>query len=63
MKRFVIIAIFSLLLSEVASAGDVIFKIKGSFFYPSDSAFKDIYGGGMVFGVETSTELWKNFEF
>lgn len=62
MKRLAIIAIFSLLLSELAAAGDVIFKIKGSFFYPSDSAFRDIYGGGMVLGVETSTELSKNFE-
>jgi len=51
-----------LLLSEIASAGDVIVKLNGSYFHPSDQAFKDIYSGGVMYGGEVDIGIWKNLE-
>lgn len=39
---------------------DLKIEIKGSYFYPSEQAFKDIYGGGFSFGGEISVEVLKN---
>jgi hypothetical protein len=62
MKRMVVIMAVSLFIKSLAIAGEVQCKIKGSYFYPSDKAFQDIYGGGMMYGVEASTEILKNLE-
>jgi len=62
MKKMISIAAILFLLSGIGYAGDVIFKVKGSYFHPSDTAFKDIYGGGVMYGVEAGAEIWKNLE-
>lgn len=62
MKRLVIIMSISFFMQGLAVAGEVRCKIKGSYFYPSDKAFQDIYGGGMMYGAEASTEILKNLE-
>ena len=34
-----------------AQAGSVVMEVKGNYFYPREKAFKDIYGGGLVYGT------------
>ncbi len=43
-------------------AGSVILEVKGSYFYPTEQAFKDIYGGAMTFGGEISLAIWKQLD-
>lgn len=62
MKKWIVFIILPLLLSGLANAADVRFKVKGSYFQPYDTAFKDIYGGGVMYGVEASTEIWRHLE-
>lgn len=62
MKKWIVLLFFLLLLSGSAIAADVIFKLKGSYFLPCDTAFKDIYGGGMTYGVEFGTEISRHLE-
>jgi hypothetical protein len=62
MKKIVITAAISFLLSGIANAGEVMVKLKGSYFHPLDKAFQDIYGGGIMYGVEASTGILKNLE-
>jgi len=62
MKKLTIIIAISFLLSKIASAGDIIIKVKGSYFYPSDKAFEEIYGGGVMYGGEADIGIWRNLE-
>jgi hypothetical protein len=62
MKKWIFIILFPLVLSTLATAADVTFKVKGSYFYPYDTAFKDIYGSGLMYGVEASTEISRHLE-
>ena len=62
MKKIVALTAISLFLSGFANAGQVLFKLKGSYFSPWDKAFQDIYGGGMIYGIEASTGILKNIE-
>jgi len=62
MRRLGIILAILFFIQGLANAGEVLFKIKGSYFYPSDKSFQDIYGAGLMFGAEASTEILKNFE-
>lgn len=62
MKKWIAILLFILLLSGLATAAEVTFKLKGSYFHPYDTAFKDIYGGGMTYGIEIGTEISRNLE-
>ncbi len=43
-------------------AGSVTMEVKGSYFYPTEQAFKDIYGGGLMYGGEISVGIWKNLD-
>lgn len=62
MKKLVTIIAFPLLLSVIASAGEVMVKLNGSYFHPVDKAFKNIYGGGVMYGGELDIGIWKNLE-
>lgn len=44
---------------------DKIYQIKAgiNYFIPSEKAFKDIYGGGLMFTGELSVSLWRNVDF
>ena len=42
------------------NAGSLILEVKGSYFYPTEGAFQDIYGGGFMYGGEVSLGIWKN---
>jgi len=43
-----------------ASAADVIFEGKVGQFSPTDSNFRGIYGGGLIFGGEARLGIWDN---
>lgn len=52
-----------ILLSGFATAADFSVEMKVHYFSPSEQAFKDIYGGGMMYGAEATVGIWRNFEF
>ena len=63
MRRLTIFGALSLLLLPLpAFSNEVLFKLKGGYFYPSDKDFRHIYGGGLKFGLEISTEVASNLE-
>jgi len=62
MKKLVIIIAVTIFLSAFLSAGDFIVEVKGHYLSPSDKAFRDIYGGGMMYGGEASLGVWKGLE-
>ena len=43
-----------ILLSGLANASDVIVELRAHYLHPSEEAFRDIYGGGMMYGGEIS---------
>ena len=54
MKKSVIIIVSVILLSGLANAADFIVELRAHYLHPSEEAFKDIYGGGMMYGGEIS---------
>lgn len=63
MKKLRILLIFIEFFSGISHASKFTLEIKGSYFSPTEKAFKDIYGGGMTFGGEVSIGLWKKLQF
>jgi hypothetical protein len=61
MKKIIAILIVVLLSSTIATAEGIIFEIKGSYFSPSDKDFRDIYGGGLMYGGELTIGVYKGF--
>lgn len=55
--RKIITTIVLILLPCMMSASGVKFDFKGMFFIPSEQAFKDIYGNGMMYGAEISFKI------
>ncbi len=62
MKKTIFIILAVIFLSVIVYATDITVELQGHYFYPSEKAFKDIYGGGMVVGGEISVGIWRNFE-
>ena len=56
---FLMIIIFA---AVSLNAGAIFIEVKGSYFYPTEQAFKDIYGGGLMYGGEISMGIWKNLD-
>ncbi|MFC2157745.1 OmpW family outer membrane protein [Acidobacteriota bacterium] len=50
--------IVAILLCGTAFAGETGIEVRGLYFSPSEQAFKDIYGGGVSFGLDLSFNLW-----
>ena len=62
MRKLIIIIFTGILLPGIANASDVIVELRAHCLYPSEEAFRDIYGGGMMYGVEVSIGAWKELE-
>ena len=61
--RKVLMFLFVVFIAAVyVHAGSVTFEVKGSFFYPAEKAFKDVYGGGSMYGGEISMGIWNNLD-
>lgn len=62
MKKTLINTVVLLLAATNILTGSVTIEAKGSYFYPMEGAFQDIYGGGLMYGGEVSVGIWKGLE-
>lgn len=60
MKKYIILTATLLLLSVSALAMDTTFMLKGNYFGPTEKEFKEIYGGGLMYGGEVNVGIMKN---
>jgi len=60
-KAFIIISVF-FLFTCLTHAEGIFVEVKGSYFSPTEEAFKDIYGSGIVYGGEFGFVVWRNIE-
>jgi opacity protein-like surface antigen len=58
-KAFGIAAVLLICIGSASAAG-VIIEGKVGYFSPTDSDFKSIYGGGMIYGGEARLGIWNN---
>jgi hypothetical protein len=62
MRKLAAIIITNLCLSGSAIATDITFELKVHYFGPSDQAFQDIYGGGLMYGAEINIRAWESLD-
>jgi len=61
-KRFIICGTGLILLSTVINAAEYRAEISGGYFFPSEKAFRTIYGTGLMFGLDIGRNIWKDME-
>lgn len=59
MKRIITFCLALIFVPGSAVAGDFMVEVRGQYFSPTEQAFKDIYGPGMMFGGKVSVSVWK----
>jgi len=58
-----LIALISILfVAASANAADYMVELKMSYFTPSKQVFKDIYGGGSMYGIKAERSLYKKIK-
>jgi len=62
MKKAILFIILSVTISGVMYAKNIRIEAKARYFIPSEQAFKDIYGSGIMYGGEIGVSIWNNFE-
>lgn len=62
MKKIIIAMITVIFLSGFANAIEILVELKAHYLSPPEQAFKDIYGGGMMYGGEMSIGVWRGLE-
>lgn len=62
MRKIIVMIGVLLFVSGSAHAANIILEFKTQYFSPSDEEFKDIYGGGVMYGGEVSIGVWKGLE-
>jgi hypothetical protein len=62
MKKLILIIISMIFLSGLANALEVIVEVRAHYLHPSEKAFRDIYGGGTMYGGELSIGVWRGLE-
>ena len=62
MKKLIITIVTVIFLSGLANATDIIIELKAHYLHPSEEAFRDIYGGGMMYGGEISIGVWRGLD-
>lgn len=60
MKRLILLFSALHILLGMSYGLNLKIECKGGYFYPSEEAFKDIYGGGFSFGGEISVKVIQN---
>jgi len=60
-QSLIFLTLFIVLWAGV-QAGSVIFEVKASYFVPTEKAFNDIYGSGLMYGGEITVGIWKNLD-
>jgi len=61
-ERLFFALIGCLLLSSVMKAEIARLGISGSYFFPSEKVFRDIYGPGGEVGLDIGRAIWKNIK-
>jgi hypothetical protein len=62
MKKLIGMIVVLLFVSGSVGAANVILEFKIQYFSPTEEVFKDIYGGGVMYGGEVSIGVWKGLE-
>lgn len=62
MKKLIVMIAVTISFSGLADATDFMVELKGHYFSPSEKTFRDIYGGGMMYGAEASIGVWRELE-
>ena len=62
MRKIIVMVGVLLFVSGSSHAANIILEFKTQYFSPSDEEFKDIYGGGVMYGGEVSIGVWKGLE-
>lgn len=62
MRKLTIILVLTIGLSVTTYATNVMVELKGQYFSPTEQAFKDIYGGGLMYGAEINIGVWRNLD-
>jgi hypothetical protein len=62
MKKLILISAAVVFMSSHAIATDIVVEFKAHYLQPSEEAFKDIYGGGMMYGGEISIGVLRGLE-
>ncbi|MCJ7618274.1 MAG: hypothetical protein MUO43_17230, partial [Desulfobacterales bacterium] len=60
MKKVLMALMIFIFAAVISNAGALTIEAKGSYFYPTEQAFKEIYVGGLMFGGEISVDIWRN---
>jgi opacity protein-like surface antigen len=63
MRKTIIAGLILLSLTGAAVAGPLSVQVKGSYFFPSDSYFKSIYGSALMFGAKAAYDLKSGLGF
>jgi len=62
-KKTIVLIALLILAAGFSQAGSVFFKLQGMYFSPTDDDFKEIYGGGIMYGAEFAITIWENLDF
>ena len=62
MKKTILFIALIMIINGAVGAANVRIEAKAKYFNPSEQAFKDIYGSGMMYGGEIGIGIWQNFE-
>lgn len=62
MRKVLIVLSILFFAAVCMCAASVTIEVRGSYFNPTEQAFKDIYGGGLMYGGEISLGIWKNLD-
>jgi hypothetical protein len=62
LKRLIIGGISLILLITILHAKEYRIEISGSYFIQSEKAFRDIYGPGILSGLDIGRRIWKDME-
>ena len=57
--RGVLPFLIGVIASSTASAMDYFVEAKASYFYPTGGAFREVYSGGALYGLEFDCQAWK----
>lgn len=60
MKRFAALFLALVLVAGQAGASKIIVEVRAQYFAPRDALFRDVYGGGWMFGGEGTLRLGKH---
>ncbi len=46
--------------AETSSMPNILLEAKAAYFFPQNTRFNDVFGGGGIYGLELSVQAWRN---